>query len=238
MARSASQAARVRDLIHRAYVDPAVAVAALPSERVLARELGVARGTVRAALHQLESEGVLRSTGGSGNVVVPHISKSFGLTSFTQDMSSRGWSSRSEVLEAAVEAASIQTAHELGIPTGSPYVRLRRLRLADEVPFAIELVHLPDHVVPGLLSHDLSGSLYGILSEAYGIRIQRHERTVSAVNLDAQHADLLGVPEGSATLYAVQTGYDQAGRRIEFGRSLYRGDRFDFTTMSVAGGPG
>ncbi|MGO2775007.1 MAG: UTRA domain-containing protein, partial [Brachybacterium tyrofermentans] len=49
-----------------------------------------------------------------------------------------------------------------------------------------------------------------------------------------QHAELLEMPVGAAALFATQIGFDRRGRRLELGRSVYRGDRFDFTTVTFS----
>ena len=112
--------------------------------------------------------------------------------------------------------------------------RVRRLRLADRSPMALEEVWLPQEIFPDLLSHDLTGSLYDLFDQRYGTVVYRHDRRISAVSVDALHADLLEIPLGSAALFATQIGYDRHGRRLELGRSVYRGDRFDFTTVTFA----
>ncbi|HLR94995.1 MAG TPA: UTRA domain-containing protein, partial [Jiangellaceae bacterium] len=48
------------------------------------------------------------------------------------------------------------------------------------------------------------------------------------------HAELLEMPVGAAALFATQLGFDRHGHRIELGRSVYRGDKFDFTTVTFS----
>lgn len=233
--RPARIAHEVRDAIEARYVAGSEPSAVLPSERRLAAELGVARATVRAALAMLRDQQQIRSSaGGPAMVIDPRLIKAPQLTSFTQDALARGWRPSSRVLEAEEEAADVTVARDLGIPPGSAVLRLRRLRLADASPMALEEVWLPQELFPGLLSEDLRGSLYELLETRYGSIVSRHDRRISAITVDAQHAELLEMPVGAAALFATQVGFDRRGKRLELGRSLYRGDKFDFTTVTFS----
>jgi GntR family transcriptional regulator len=224
---------QVRRLIEERFISIDEPSAVLPSERNLAESFGVSRMTVRAGIKLLERDGLLRSIPGAGNVVIaPHMSKGTALTSFTQDARARGWVSTSRVFERSALAADLETAADLGIRPGDEVYAIGRLRLADDVPICVERVRLPASYVPGLIDLDLEGSLYALLATRFDIRISRHERHIRAVNIDAANAELLDVPPQAATLYVAQLGYDQHGRPVERGQSVYRGDRYDFVTRS------
>ena len=233
--RPASIEMEVRDGIEARYITGSEPATVLPSERRLAAEFGVARATVRSALAMLRDQQQIRSAlGGPPVVVDPRLTKAPQLSSFTQDARARGWYPSSRVLEAVEETADVTVARDLGLSPGSPVTRVRRLRLADSAPIALEEVWLPQELVPGLVAQDLGGSLYELLAERYDLVVFRHDRRISAISLDAVHADLLQLTVGAAALFATQIGMDRHGRRLELGRSLYRGDRFDFTTVTFA----
>ncbi|MFC0673137.1 GntR family transcriptional regulator [Brachybacterium hainanense] len=233
--RPAHIAQEARDAIESRYILGAEPAAVLPSERQLAAELGIARSTVRSALAMLREQQLIRARAGGPPVVVdPRLTKAPRLSSFTQDALARGWHPSSRLLEAAEEPADVTVARDLGIAPSSPVQRIRRLRLADRMPMALEEVWLPQEIFPGLLSLDLTGSLYELLETRYRIAVHRHDRRISAITADAALAELLEMPPGSAALFATQVGVDRRGRRLELGRSVYRGDRFDFTTVTFA----
>lgn len=233
--RPARVANEVRDAIEARYIVGSEPSSVLPSERRLAAEFGVARSTVRSALAMLREQQQIRAVVGAPAVVVdPRLIKAPQLSSFTQDALARGWHPSSRVLDAAEERADVVVARDLGLATGAAVVHLRRLRLADGAPMALEEVWLPHELVPGLVDEDLGGSLYELLEERYGLEVFRHDRRISAISVDSAHAELLEIPLGAAALFATQIGLDRHGRRLELGRSLYRGDRFDFTTVTFA----
>lgn len=230
-------AQEVRDAIEARYIIGSEPSAVLPSERRLAEEFGVARATVRAALAMLREQQQIHSGGGGPAMVVdPRLTKAPRLSSFTQDALARGWQPSSRVLDVVEEPADVTVARDLGITPGTGVVRIRRLRLADRSPMAIEEVWLSEELFPGLLSEDLDGSLYELFATRYGISVYRHDRRISAISVGADHAELLEIPTGAAALFATQIGFDRRGRRLELGRSIYRGDRFDFTTVTFAAG--
>lgn len=235
MARPSVKSRQVRDLLVEQFIATLQPADVLPSERSLSELFGVSRVTVRAALKLLEEEGVLRTAPGVGTfVAAPHLSKAPVLKSFSEEIRERGWKPGSRLVETKLEKADFGVALDLAIEPGAQYYEITRVRLADDVPLSIERVRLPELYFPGLFDHDLEGSLYALFGREYGIRISRHDRRISAMNVDASTAELFGVVDRSAGLYVVQTGYDQHGRKVEHGRSLYRGDRYDFTTVAYA----
>lgn len=201
---------------------------ALPSERELMEVYGVSRVTVRAAISRLADEGLLYNVHGSGTYVgSPDLfAKAPKLTSFTEDMTSRGYVPSSRVLEISRSNASPQVAGRLRVDPGSECTKIRRLRLADDNPMALETVYLPAAVLP-MERFDAEASLYGQLAQR-GFEIYRAEQEINAVTLDAESSTLLGVPEGAAALEIDRIATDRRGLPIEYARTIYRGDRYSF----------
>src|SRR5256885_17236720 len=130
--------ARVLDLIERLSVGQAI-----PSERQLSAELGVSRLTVRAALDDLVREGLLVRRRGSGTFVSePKIAQELTMTSFTEDMRRRGMVPGSRTLELRVSPAGARLGRVLHVSPSEPVLAVKRLRLADGEPMAIETLHV------------------------------------------------------------------------------------------------
>jgi GntR family transcriptional regulator len=201
---------------------------ALPSERDLMELHHVSRQTVRAAISRLIDEGLIYSIHGSGTYVGSReiFSKSPKLTSFTEDMTSRGFTASSRVLAAYVSDADDELARRLAIPVGSPCTVLRRLRLADDEPMAIEEAHVPASILD-LSQLRLDESLYAQLAND-GHEIIRSEQEITATELDDGQCALLQVPKGSAALCVLRVSSSRQGRLIEFARDIYRADRYSF----------
>ena len=158
---------QVLDLIQRLGVGTAI-----PSERQLSADLGVSRLTVRAALDDLAREGYLVRRRGSGTYVQhPKISQELTITSFSEDMRRRGMVPGSRTLSMETILAGARLGRSLQVSPSEQILVIKRLRLADGESMAIETLHLPQSLVPGLSAKDLSGSFYELLQERYGIHI-------------------------------------------------------------------
>src|SRR5437879_9866433 len=142
---------RVLDLMESLEVGEAI-----PSERQLTHDLAVSRLTIRAALDELVRDGYLDRRHGSGTYVTePKIAQPLTLTSFSEDMRRRGMVPGSRTLELATTLAGARLAHRLQVSPAERLVRVTRLRLADGQPMAMEVLHIPEALVPGLAKSDL-----------------------------------------------------------------------------------
>src|ERR671918_2886060 len=129
---------RVLDLIERLGVGEAI-----PSERQLSADLGVSRLTVRAALDELVREGYLLRRRGSGTFVSePKIAQELTMTSFTEDMRSRGMRPSSRTIELKVVPAGARLGRIFHVSPSELIVVAKRLRLADSETMAIETLHV------------------------------------------------------------------------------------------------
>jgi GntR family transcriptional regulator len=202
----------------------------LPSERELARELGVSRMTIRQALRELTDEGAVFTAPGRGTFrASPRLPRPLGaLTGFTQDMVQRGLTPSSRLL-AAEQITDPHIAERLDTAPDAPLARIRRLRLADGEPMALEVTHLPLDLCPGLLSIDLEQrSLYEVLQSVFQLRLKTAEESIESRAAEPGTAALLRVEANTAVLYLERRTQLEGGRIIEFARSWYRGDRYHF----------
>lgn len=208
--------------------------APLPAERDIASDLGISRITVRKALDALADEGLVRRRRGAGTFVAARVEKSFSmLTSFSEDMASRGRSARSSWLSRSAGAVTPEESLALGLSPGSPVLRFDRIRYADEVAMALEHSVIAGDCLPSEQAVD--HSLYAAL-EATGKRPVRALQRLRAVLLDADRAALLGIAEGAPGLLIERRGFLGNGQAVEFTRSFYRGDGYDFVAELHAGG--
>ena len=213
----------IREAIEKRILGPDDA---LPSERQLAEDLGISRITVRKAIDGLAAEGLLVSRQGSGNFVCTRIDKNFAkLTSFSEDMRSRGLKPRSVWLNRAQGHVTPEEALTLRLRPGAPVYRFHRLRFADETPMCLEFATIAASALPSL---DAVGtSLYEALERA-GNRPVRALQRLRALLLNAEQAKLLNAREGDAGLLVERVGFLRDGSAAEFCQTYFRGDTYDF----------
>jgi GntR family transcriptional regulator len=201
----------------------------LPSEREIAEIADVSRITVRKAVQQLVKEGLLLQKQGSGTTVAPQaerVQQSLTrLTSFTEDMARRGMTVTSAFLEKGLYSPSPEEIMALGLKPDSMVARLRRLRKANGKPLALECASLSPEYLPD--PEQVNASLYEHLAKT-GKKPSRAIQRISAVNLFGNDATLLDVADGSAGLNIERISYLSTGQVVEFTKSIYRGDSYDF----------
>jgi GntR family transcriptional regulator len=210
----------------------------LPPERDIASDLGVSRITVRKALDALVEDGLVRRRQGAGTFVAApaetRVEKSFSiLSSFSEDMASRGRTPRSSWLRRAAGAVTPEESMVLGLSPGSPVLRFHRIRYADDVPMALEYSSIPSQYLASEKAVD--ASLYAAL-EKTGSRPVRALQRLRAVLFTAEQAELLGLEAGAPGLLIERRGFLRDGQAVEFTRSYYRGDSYDFVAeLQIAG---
>lgn len=214
---------RLRDALAHGQFRPGEA---LPAEREFARELGVSRITLRRALERLESLGLVLRRHGSGTFVAGRVEQGLtGLTSFTEELRSRGRLPGTHWAERGLDGASPEEALALGLAPLAPVARLERVRLADGEALALERATLPASLLPDPAA--VEGSLYAHLA-ARGLSPARAVQRLRAAAADARVAGLLGIAAGAPVLFIERLSFLPGGAVLEFTRSHYRGDRYDF----------
>src|SRR5207245_5716097 len=214
---------RVLDLMETLEVGDAI-----PSERQLSQDMRVSRLTIRAALDELVRDGYLDRRHGSGTYVTePKIAQPLTLTSFSEDMRRRGMTAGSRTLELITTLAGARLAHRLGVSPETRVIRVKRLRLADSIPMAMEVLHVPEALVPGLTRADFEDhSFYELLAERYGITIASGTQAIEPTVTSQEESEVLGVPLHTPAFLFERTTVTESGRIVEFVRSIYRGDRY------------
>ncbi|MDO9380172.1 MAG: GntR family transcriptional regulator [Nocardioidaceae bacterium] len=215
--------ARLRDRLRQVVLD-LPAGASLPSERRLAEEWGVARMTVRQAVAALAREGLVLSRQGRGHLRAPDTLRlSVRLGSFADALRSHDLAPSTTVLHHATEDAPPHVAAFLDGATSTLHVR--RLRLGDDVPLAIERAWFPASLVPDPGAEVLAGSLYDHL-ESLSLLPDAGEETVTASLPDADEARLLAMPESRPVLRLVRRA-TSAGTPVEVAEAVFPADRYE-----------
>lgn len=205
----------------------------LPSERELSERLGVNRLTLRRAFRVLEDQGLLIRRRGSGTYVAePKIEWQAGqLIPFTRGAQRRGYTPGSKVILFERRPAEAAVARELGLRVSAPVYYVHRLRFVNREPVLLERFTIPAQRFPGFERFDLaSRSLYEVMETEYGISVSRARQSLEPAVASEYEAELLGIKPGAPLMLERRLTVDQGGQPVEYGRDLYRGDRFRFIT--------
>lgn len=201
----------------------------LPPEQELASWLDVSRMTLRHALASLARRGlVIRAVGRRGGTFVAERKLEQDRTSlagFSEQLRRHGLVAGARVLSAAERPAGPAAAAALALSGGDPVIEVRRVRLGDGRPIAIERSQFPAASFPGLLQHRLDGSLYDLLDARYGLRPVRARESLEPVTAGVREAEALEVREGAPLLQVERISYAAGGQPVEYARDLFRGDR-------------
>lgn len=202
---------------------------ALESDAELCELFQVSRMTVRQATQRLVAEGAIYRIAGVGTFVGhPQVHREMGkLRSFTAEMSLRGRAVSSRLVERGSRPGTKAELADLRLPPSSSVVQIKRLRLADNEPMAIENAVLPP-TFTWLLDEDLEKqSMHALLAE-HGAAPARATGTQVAALASPGDAELLDLEHGAAMFVERRLVTTDDGSPIETTESRYAGSRFVF----------
>lgn len=203
---------------------------ALPAEAALAREHGVALGTLRQALALLVAEGLLERRHGRGTFVRAGLGGASMLRFFRfRHGEELHAAPQSRILRRQVMLADTETAEALGLPAGASVLALQRLRSVDGQPCLLEQIWLPLPLFEPLAASDTAAwddLLYPMFQRVCGVTIHRAEDQLSFGLLTAEQSALLQLEAGHPCVQVQRRAFDLAGRCVELRSTL--GDAFAF----------
>lgn len=230
------------ELTHRIHLGMFAAGSRLPSEPALAMELGVSRPTLREALRELESEGLVHRRWGSGTYVAEgqRVANSLDLNfGVTDAIRAAGMEPGTEEGRHWFEAASPSEAARLNLEPGQDVLVVERVRTAGgrRVVFSRDL--LPRGLLGGrleLADEMLRGSIYEVLRQDLGVVIHHGVANLRPVSADVTIARTLRVPRGQLLLAIWQVDYMDDGTAVLSSHEYHLVDAFEFTVLRR--GPG
>ncbi|MDI3386935.1 GntR family transcriptional regulator [Streptomyces sp. B-S-A8] len=203
----------------------------LPTERELTVKYGVARETVRQALRELLLEGRLRRAGRGTVVAGPKLEQPLALASYTEGVRRQGRRPGRTLISLDRFPCPDALAGEIEAERGEPVWHLERVLLADDERVGLESTYVTVARVPRLdVDFDPDSSFYAYLHDELSIGFGAADERIETVLATPREALLIGTPPALPMLLIHRVSRDTEGRRLERVRTLFRGDRFSFTT--------
>ncbi|MCA1064885.1 GntR family transcriptional regulator [Rossellomorea sp. AcN35-11] len=203
---------------------------ALPSERELSETFKISRMTVRQAVTNLVNKNVLYREKGRGTFVSHRkIEQSLqGLTSFSEDMKSRGLEPGNKLLHFEISPVGKEIQELLSVGEEELVYTMKRIRLANGEPMALETSYIPLKLLPGLNQEILSRSLYHYIENELNMQISHATQSVEATIVSESDAQYLKVKSGEPVLFIQRDSFLEDGTPFELVRSVYRADKYKF----------
>lgn len=203
---------------------------ALPSERELSENFQISRMTVRQAITNLVNKGFLFREKGKGTFVSNQKFEQNlqGLTSFTEDMKARQLVPGNKLLHFEIFPAEQEIKERLSLEEDELIYKIRRLRLANDEPIALETSYLPVKLIPGLTPDILEKSLYTYIEDELNLKIGHATQTVEAAVVNEEDIKHLNIKKGVPVLLIERETVLENGTPLEIVKSSYRADRYKF----------
>jgi GntR family transcriptional regulator len=205
----------------------------LPTEDSLIARFEVSRITVRRAIQNLVSRGLVEIRRGRGTFVAPpKITQELTeLSGFVEDMHALGRKPTARVIGKDVVTADTTVASHLALTKGERVVRIRRVRLADGIPLSFDETYLPLALGKKIITNNLKTEpIFSLLERKYDVPLIEAEYKLESVVAGPEVAAALRVKQGSPIFLIERTSYSTGGRPVDYEKLYYRGDLVRFVT--------
>lgn len=202
----------------------------MPSETELATTHKITRATVRQALDVLEREGLIYREKGKGTFATKTRNR-YQLTQLiptTDDIIRRGWKPGVRLISAQEILPTPQISQALELSKDATVYEIHRLRLGNNEPLCLQWSYLPVRLCPNLLRNDLSQSLSHLLEDSYNLFFWNAHEIMRVRLATEDESALLNIAPRSAVIQMERITFSAERQRLEFLRTVWRSDRYDF----------
>lgn len=193
----------------------------IPNEMNLVETFDVSRSTVRQAILELVSEGLLYRKKGIGTFVKKtQYEANFMSFSYPEELGNKH-----ELIDAQIKKATLYNQRLLEMDKNSKVTEITRLRYFKEDPAIVERSYLPHHLFSDILSKNMEGSIYDLIVKDYNVNIADHKVYIEPILLDDYEADLLGVVPNQPAIKTTKICKNYQGIPVLIAVSIYRKDK-------------
>jgi GntR family transcriptional regulator len=202
----------------------------IPSESELTQSFGVSRITVRQALRDLQTAGLIFTVHGKGTFAskpkaTQNVEK---LQGFEEAMTALGYATSAQTIgvREVSPTSAVRAALKLG-PT-ELVVEVKRVRYLDALPVSLDTSYFPLEIGRRLQGQDLTRDIFSLLENELGTPLCSADLKLEAGLSDSESQELLAMPPGEAVLRVERLTFDANDRPIDFEYLTYRGDRYQY----------
>jgi len=202
----------------------------LPSESELMKVFGVSRITVRQALRDLHSDGMVFSVQGKGTFVskpkaVQDVQR---LQGFGEAMAPKGYETSARVISVSETRASQEVAEALDITRNVKVIELKRVRFLNREPISIDHSFFPLEIGQKLQARDLTQDVFPLLENEFGILLSHADLQIEATPASEEQASFLNIDVNRPVLKIKRLVFNKQGKPVDFEYLFYRGDAFQY----------
>ncbi|MBU5467606.1 GntR family transcriptional regulator [Virgibacillus sp. MSJ-26] len=203
----------------------------IPTELELCETFNVSRTTVRTALNQLTLEGYLIRKQGKGTYVADEKVRqtlTHTVKKYSDQIAVQGKTAQIELVNISVVPANEYIINSLDVSLKDPIQRIERVRKANGAPTQYEIAYIPWEIAPGLTKKHAETSLYTSLTDEFGVQIAKTTEHIEIALADERICYYLNCEEGLPCFYMETIAENESGKKVEFSRAYYRGDKTNF----------
>lgn len=219
------------ELLHRIKSNEYKVGDKFPTEHELCKHFDVSRTTVRTALNQLTLEGYLVRHQGKGTFVADQkVRQTLTQTvkRYSDQIEVQGKSAKISLLSIDVFPADERYKQLLDVEINDPIQRIERVRQANGEPTQYEIAYIPWSVAPGITKEQAELSLYSSLKDDFHVHVAKTTEHVEITLADERICTHLKCEANLPCFYIETVAKDPKGKKIEFSRSYFRGDKTSF----------
>ncbi|MGF1760883.1 GntR family transcriptional regulator [Photobacterium sagamiensis] len=198
--------------------------AVLPSERKLAQELNVSRVTIVKVLDELRKSGLVIKKQGKGTTVNFPLDYNLSGGGFSSQLQSQGKLSNRWISRELIQGDE-NIRQEIEVDEGSKVAKVKRVRLADDIPVSIETMFIAPVYLPR--PELLEGSLYNYWNQQ-GIKPCTQEYEINVHQLTQEEADMLEIEVSEPALKIILKSLNKEGNVLEYGYAICRSASYNF----------